>query len=104
QSRPRPRLALCPSPTRRSSDLPTRHIFARDVYRYCYVGRRNIYNRTTIINNTYIVNNRHYYGGPSRRDMERTTGRRVSVHNVRQDRKSTRVNSSHVKISYAVFC
>src|SRR5690606_41405319 len=24
--------------------------------------------------------------------------------NVRQDRKSTRLNSSHVKISYAVFC
>src|SRR5690606_22274351 len=66
---------------------PTRHIFARDVYRYCYVGRRNIYSRTTIINNTYIVNNRHYYGGPSRRDMERTIGRRVSVHNVRQSER-----------------
>src|SRR5690606_41886770 len=25
-------------------------------------------------------------------------------HNVRVDRKSTRLNSSHVKISYAVFC
>src|SRR5690606_41333963 len=25
-------------------------------------------------------------------------------HPVRQDRKSTRLNSSHVKISYAVFC
>ncbi len=66
---------------------PTRHIFAHDVYRYCYVGRRNIYSRTTIIHNTYIVNNHHYYGGPSRRDMERTIGRRVNVHNVRQSER-----------------
>src|SRR5690606_41403704 len=26
------------------------------------------------------------------------------VHGIRSDRKSTRLNSSHVKISYAVFC
>src|SRR5690606_42103945 len=28
----------------------------------------------------------------------------VTAANVNQDRKSTRLNSSHVKISYAVFC
>src|SRR5690606_41003399 len=28
----------------------------------------------------------------------------VDVHHVALDRKSTRLNSSHVKISYAVFC
>src|SRR5207249_5929830 len=28
----------------------------------------------------------------------------VGVHNTRLDRKSTRLNSSHVSISYAVFC
>src|SRR5690606_40086351 len=28
----------------------------------------------------------------------------VRLHLARQDRKSTRLNSSHVKISYAVFC
>src|SRR5690554_7152684 len=27
-----------------------------------------------------------------------------SPHNIRRDRKSTRLNSSHVRISYAVFC
>src|SRR5690606_42008070 len=27
-----------------------------------------------------------------------------AIANLRQDRKSTRLNSSHVKISYAVFC
>src|SRR5215475_15219671 len=30
--------------------------------------------------------------------------RRPDHHRPRQDRKSTRLNSSHVKISYAVFC
>src|SRR5690606_39861899 len=30
--------------------------------------------------------------------------RRVDVSRARTDRKSTRLNSSHVKISYAVFC
>src|SRR5690606_41688889 len=28
----------------------------------------------------------------------------TSCHEMREDRKSTRLNSSHVKISYAVFC
>src|SRR5690554_7488231 len=44
---------------------------------------------------------------------ERLAGFEVYVHNgcylchsqmIRQDRKSTRLNSSHVRISYAVFC
>src|SRR5690606_40027605 len=30
--------------------------------------------------------------------------RQVAINQVPQDRKSTRLNSSHVKISYAVFC
>src|SRR5690606_40171916 len=29
---------------------------------------------------------------------------RLRIHNAGRDRKSTRLNSSHVKISYAVFC
>src|SRR5690349_23614043 len=29
---------------------------------------------------------------------------RIVAHDLRQDRKSTRLNSSHVEISYAVFC
>src|SRR6266496_5065251 len=31
-------------------------------------------------------------------------GLTIAVHNGKQDRKSTRLNSSHVEISYAVFC
>src|SRR5690625_2000536 len=37
--------------------------------------------------------------------LRRVLGRRVRLWDVwRQDRKSTRLNSSHVAISYAVFC
>src|SRR5690606_41829365 len=32
------------------------------------------------------------------------SGQRTASRSIRQDRKSTRLNSSHVKISYAVFC
>src|SRR5690606_40716270 len=35
---------------------------------------------------------------------ETEEGRRSNAHNGPVDRKSTRLNSSHVKISYAVFC
>src|SRR2546422_5840215 len=39
---------------------------------------------------------------PERLDLARVVGDRFQV--VRQDRKSTRLNSSHGYISYAVFC
>src|SRR3712207_6893836 len=34
----------------------------------------------------------------------RTAGRRSCIHEAFPDRKSTRLNSSHANISYAVFC
>src|SRR5690349_23763171 len=52
-------------------------------------------------------------GGPARRCLVRRRGasprrrhpRQDRVHGVaEEDRKSTRLNSSHVEISYAVFC
>src|SRR5690606_40855734 len=43
--------------------------------------------------------------GSARRSCRADRGRRISVRvAVHRDRKSTRLNSSHVKISYAVFC
>src|SRR3989442_3389134 len=36
--------------------------------------------------------------------MDRLGRRDHLVHGIAQDRKSTRLNSSHVRISYAVFC
>src|SRR5690606_40146004 len=41
---------------------------------------------------------------PSRSVSVRWFGNRLAVHLGDRDRKSTRLNSSHVKISYAVFC
>src|SRR5690606_42098405 len=41
---------------------------------------------------------------PWRRPCGAGRGRRRSPRGGRRDRKSTRLNSSHVKISYAVFC
>ncbi|WP_400262511.1 DUF6600 domain-containing protein [Sphingobacterium sp. SG20118] len=60
------------------------NIYSNRLDRY-YVHPRNynnFYNKTTIINNTIIVNNRNYYGGPRRSDIERSTGKRVSVRNI----------------------
>src|SRR5690606_42017522 len=44
-----------------------------------------------------------YTGGQGKR-VTWDTARTDHVGNCRVDRKSTRLNSSHVKISYAVFC
>src|SRR3712207_7597029 len=44
----------------------------------------------------------HCPGGPTRNDL-RLDPVRAADH-VQQDRKSTRLNSSHANISYAVFC
>src|SRR5690606_40273826 len=42
----------------------------------------------------------------SKAEMRRAIGKQLNYvkRNLRTDRKSTRLNSSHVKISYAVFC
>src|SRR5690606_41772727 len=42
--------------------------------------------------------------GPSPSERERDHRALALEHQRRRDRKSTRLNSSHVKISYAVFC
>src|SRR5690606_40323130 len=43
-------------------------------------------------------------GRRARRDLRVRADRRTAGRGSRGDRKSTRLNSSHVKISYAVFC
>src|SRR5690606_41750371 len=45
----------------------------------------------------------HRSASPAARDPARHGGRRIT-RSRRRDRKSTRLNSSHVKISYAVLC
>src|SRR5699024_12698686 len=68
-----------PFPTRRSSDL----------------GLNNT--ATNAIINSSRVPPYYYY------NMQASNGQYL-VNNVLKDRKSTRLNSSHVSISYAVFC
>src|SRR5699024_11447752 len=87
-------LVFCSFPTRRSSDLGSRTVPCREVWLpalFRPVPRS---------------------GGEVRRARS-ATGRRLPRRpapdagggvDVRSDRKSTRLNSSHVSISYAVFC
>src|SRR5690606_40260464 len=56
----------------------------------------SIPNHTTVVA-THIVNNRLV-------ETVATNTHRIGINDTVQDRKSTRLNSSHVKISYAVFC
>ncbi|WP_294186789.1 DUF6600 domain-containing protein [uncultured Sphingobacterium sp.] len=72
------------------------HFMSRDMDRY-YVNRRNynnIYNRTTVINNTTIINNNYYVGGPRRADIERSTGRSVTVNRIANADRPGSVRSS----------
>src|SRR5437870_7282540 len=70
----------------------------------CANGRRSRVGRTCLPFSTF------YRNGPigelrNRGDHERRTpGQSLYRANKNQDRKSTRLNSSHVAISYAVFC
>src|SRR5699024_11962439 len=83
-------------PTRRSSDLGSQ-------------GRRRPPRRRRGPHpRGSVEGRRHRRGAPGRKDRHRRSrhrgfvrDRRVHAH---RDRKSTRLNSSHVSISYAVFC
>lgn len=79
--------------------LPSRRIYDRYHNRYWDRGHRNIYNRTTIIHNTYVVNNNRYYGGPSRRDVERHLGRNVNVRNLRSTNRPGRSRADNRSVS-----
>ena len=74
--------------------LPQRYMYHRNMHRYYNRGNRNYYQQTTIINNTNIYNNNTYYSGPSARDVERSTGRRVTVRNVNNSGRAGRTSVS----------
>src|SRR5690606_39972111 len=89
------------SPTRRSSDLSSTYVASGRV-RYQDSGMRLVAERLEgdqdadthrVDNVAYQLTERRGNGGAERIEMKGA-----------QDRKSTRLNSSHVKISYAVFC
>src|SRR5690625_6872576 len=85
---PRAHLNLYSFPTRRSSDLPITAVERADLYEYF---------QTVILNKD------------KRKELEEIASF-IDEDNIDhltehlKDRKSTRLNSSHVAISYAVFC
>src|SRR5699024_12676769 len=81
--------AIHSSPTRRSSDLAQRQKKQRQPQQLIEFTRREI----------------HLYAHPDHHHNTVCQDQRIRCsHNPRKDRKSTRLNSSHVSISYAVFC
>src|SRR5690606_41743899 len=87
-------LDLHPFPTRRSSDLRRPRPDADDGG----VPRSSPPSRCC---SRWVAPRRGRWTGSSSSTSRSTTCRRTKP---RRDRKSTRLNSSHVKISYAVFC
>src|SRR5207249_8970769 len=97
----RPPPYLPPFPTRRSSDLP-----------YCH-GKRTRRARSPAEAAGASTNRRPRWSTGVERERQRVCGNVGIVGRRRErdgeahdagDRKSTRLNSSHVSISYAVFC
>src|SRR5690606_39789841 len=94
----RPRL---PSfPTRRSSDLVGRHANDLGSQRLVVVGSLGEIARLdgASLRESRGIEVQHH------RPLRQRLGQLEGIDLAAQDRKSTRLNSSHVKISYAVFC
>ncbi len=69
--------------------IPNRHIYSPRFHSYYRGPSHNttIIHHTTIINNTYVQNNHRYITGPRRQDIERETGKKVTVYQVRQNQR-----------------
>src|SRR5436309_8881674 len=70
--------------------------------------RSTLFPYTTLFRSDEVSGGRHQPGGPDE-DRDGASGASGGYHAAAadeggRDRKSTRLNSSHVKISYAVFC
>src|SRR5216683_6086403 len=60
--------------------------------------------RSTLFPYTTLFRSRHGRRGPRRPVERHVRSGRSRTDSARRDRKSTRLNSSHDQISYAVFC
>src|SRR5690606_40800696 len=90
-------------PTRRSSDLCHRQPAQRRLVilqRVMFIGQANVVKRAA---RAFGAVAQWFWGNLLGPDLARTQDDRVKE-GLERDRKSTRLNSSHVKISYAVFC
>src|SRR5690606_41509651 len=98
--RPRHHRALHPFPTRRSSDLS----IAPNGLKHVLFA-----NSGSEANDSAVKMVWYYHNAIGKPQKKKIIGRQFGYHGVTVasgslDRKSTRLNSSHVKISYAVFC
>src|SRR5690606_39859503 len=76
---------------------------AKSVTADCVDSRRAADGSYTVVEDRYCDDDARYYGGSRGAYHWYYGGTRVGSR-VHGDRKSTRLNSSHVKSSYAVFC
>src|SRR5699024_12730126 len=85
-------------PTRRSSDLSGEYIefIPLTMGYYCLI--------TNYARYCLLVAPAKTYQPPLLNNDNKVSGLNVQLYSLRSDRKSTRLNSSHVSISYAVFC
>src|SRR3712207_7035075 len=66
--------------------------------------------RSTLVENGFLITEgargegAHLLNGDGERFMEKTAPNKMELASRDVDRKSTRLNSSHANISYAVFC
>src|SRR5690606_40930784 len=98
------RRSLHSFPTRRSSDLVDLEQIARTTPGMTGADLANLVNEAAILaarRGLEIVGTREF--GDALEKVQLGTARSVVLPEA-EDRKSTRLNSSHVKISYAVFC
>src|SRR5690606_41327255 len=94
---------LLPSPPRRSSDLGFNCVDTADVYSKWKPGNKGGESETIIGNWFKARGNRANVILASKCGLEMAPDKK-GLSKAYIDRKSTRLNSSHVKISYAVFC
>src|SRR5699024_11889903 len=94
-----PPRALPSFPTRRSSDLV--HLWQRQghiIHRDCFYMERFLNSGVE----SRFCNRKAQHSHAILRNLNQLSACAFFV--IREDRKSTRLNSSHVSISYAVFC
>src|SRR5690606_41679799 len=99
-----PPLALHSFPTRRSSDLS---VLLISLLVYTTFIKIPYQERILVAHNEYLANNySEVIHTLQHENMEKLPyqAKYILADSYIKDRKSTRLNSSHVKISYAVFC